>query len=159
MKKEVLRMALGSMWQLLKEQSCFAVSRLYVLNEYKMQSKFSTNSAFFNVGSHAKIQSVMVGNWLFCMKCNFLVSRWFLHTIAILLYLESVVSLRVVAVGVLHASVTAEVTHICLWPNFLKWTFTFLVKKVQENQHFLIDYLGKPKVVEKHLRISISSVL
>lgn len=32
-------------------------------------------------------------------------------------------------------------------------------KKVQENQHFSVDYLGKPKVVEKHLRISISSVL
>lgn len=32
-------------------------------------------------------------------------------------------------------------------------------KKVQESQHFSTDYLGKPKVVEKQLRISISSVL
>lgn len=32
-------------------------------------------------------------------------------------------------------------------------------KKMQEKQHFSIDHVGKPKIVEKGLRISISSVL
>lgn len=30
--------------------------------------------------------------------------------------------------------------------------------KVQEKQHFSTDHLGKPKIVEKGLRISMSSV-
>lgn len=32
-------------------------------------------------------------------------------------------------------------------------------RKVQENKHFSIDYLGQPMVVEKQLRVPISSVL
>lgn len=82
-----------------------------------------------------------------------------MHPVSILLYLEAVVSLRVVVVGVLNASVTAEVTHFFSMAKFFGMGIHIFNRKVQENKHFSIDYLGKPMVVEKQLRVLISSVL